>query len=385
MNFDFDKMTDRRGTGSSKWDVPEGVIPLSIADMDFECAPAIRRALEERIRNGIYGYTDIGEEWYSAYIGWWQSRHGFTMKRGGLVFATGVVPAISSAVRKLTTPAEKVLLLTPVYNIFFNSILNNGRLVLECPLLYNSDCTYSVDFGALEAGLADPQTSLMILCNPHNPVGKIWDRETLAKIGELAANNGVTVLSDEIHCDITLPGRDYIPFASVSDTCREISVTCISPTKTFSIPGLQTAAVYAENKTLRHKMWRALNTDEVAEPNVLAAIAPTAAFTGGAEWLDGLREYLRENREIAEKFIKSHIPCIKITPADATYLMWLNVAALGGGGSLSAAAEEHRLILCPGSHYGEGGRDFVRVNIATPRKRLLDGLARLARAAGAGI
>lgn len=385
MNFDFDKMTERRGTGSSKWDVPDGAIPLSIADMDFECAPAIRRALEERIKDGIYGYTDIGDDWYSAYIGWWQSRHGFTMKRQGLIFATGVVPAISSAVRKLTTPAEKVLLLTPVYNIFYNSILNNGRTVLECPLIYNPDCTYSVDFEALEAGLADPQTSLMILCNPHNPVGKIWDRETLAKIGELAAENGVTVLSDEIHCDITLPGRDYVPFASVNDTCREISVTCISPTKTFSIPGLQTAAVYAENKFLRHKMWRALNTDEVAEPNILAAIAPAAAFSGGAPWLDSLREYLRKNREIAEKFIKTHIPCIKITPAEATYLMWLNVAALGGGDSFSAVAEEHGLILCPGSHYGAGGRDFVRVNIATPRERLLDGLSRLARAAGADI
>ena len=206
MKYDFDTPYDRRHTDSMKWDVAEGELPMWVADMDFPTAPAVREAVRRRAEHGIFGYSVLPGAWAEAYVGWWQRRHGFTMEKDWLIFTTGVIPAISSAVRRLTTPAEKVVLMTPVYNIFFNSVLNNGRVVLESPLLYDGE-GYSVDFADLEKKLSDPQTSLLILCNPHNPVGKIWDRETLARIGALCATYHVTVISDEIHCDLTDPGH----------------------------------------------------------------------------------------------------------------------------------------------------------------------------------
>ena len=257
MKFDFDKVIDRRGTGSLKWDVPENELPMWVADMDFQTAPCIREALSARVEHGIFGYSIIPDEWADAYVNWWGSRHGFAIDRDWLVFCSGVIPAISTAVRKLTTPAENVVVQTPVYNIFFNSIYNNGRNILESPLKYDGE-GYAMDFENLEAKLADPQTSLMILCNPQNPAGKIWDKETLAHVGELCAKYGVTVISDEIHCDLTDPGKEYVPFVTASDTCRDISVTCIAPTKTFNIAGIQTAAIVVPDKFLRHKMWRGL-------------------------------------------------------------------------------------------------------------------------------
>ena len=255
MKWDFDRLVDRRNTGSLKWDVAEGELPMWVADMDFQTAPCVRDAIRARAEHGVFGYSIVPEEWYQAYIGWWRDRHGFTMEPEWLIFCTGVVPAISSMVRKLTTPAEKVLLMTPVYNIFFNSILNNGRQPLEGGLVYDG-MSYRVDFEDLERKLADPQTTLMLLCNPHNPIGKIWDRETLARIGALCLKHHVVVISDEIHCDITAPGTEYVPFASVSEDCRDNSVTCIAPTKAFNIAGLQTAAVSIPNPVLRHKVWR---------------------------------------------------------------------------------------------------------------------------------
>ena len=224
------------------------------------------------------------------------------MEKNWLMFCTGVIPAISSTVRKLTTPAEKIVIQTPVYNIFYNCILNNGRNVLENRLIYNNG-QYSIDFDDLEKKLSDPQTTLMILCNPHNPVGRIWNKEELSKIGELCKTYGVTVISDEIHCDITDPGVKYTPFASVSDICRDISVTCITPTKAFNLAGLQTSAICIPNDNLRHRVNRAINTDEVAEPNAFAIDAAVSAFSDGQQWLDELKAYLFENKKIVNSFM----------------------------------------------------------------------------------
>lgn len=269
MNYNFDEPINRRNTHSLKWNVPERELPMWVADMDFQTAPEIILALQKRVAHGVFGYTIVPDEWYQAYIGWWSHRHRFQMEKAWLLFCTGVVPAISSTVRKLTTVGENILVLTPVYNIFFNSILNNGRLVLESPLKYDGE-SYQVDFDDLERKLAQPQTTMMILCNPHNPVGKVWSRETLEQIGELCWEHHVIVISDEIHCDLTAPRCEYVPFTSVSEKCRENSVTCIAPTKAFNLAGLQTAAVMIPNETLRHKVNRAINTDEVAEPNAFA-------------------------------------------------------------------------------------------------------------------
>ncbi len=378
MAYDFDQIVDRRGTGSLKWDVAEGELPMWVADMDFQTAPEIRQALAERLQHGVFGYGIIPDEWYEAYIGWWKERHGFTMEKDWLIFCTGVVPAISSMVRKLTTPAEKVLIQTPVYNIFFNSIYNNGCNVLQSPLAYNGK-EYAIDFEDLEAKLADPQTTLMILCNPHNPVGKIWDRETLARIGTLCQKHHVIVISDEIHCDLTEPGKSYIPFASVSEACRNNSITCIAPTKAFNMAGMQTAAVSVPNPVLRHKVWRGLNTDEIAEPNAFAVPAAVAAFTKGGAWLDALRAYVQQSKERVVQFVAQELPQLSVVPSEATYLLWLDCGKLGGDGAEIAQVirRETGLYLSDGDQYGGNGNQFLRMNLACPHSVVEDGLRRL--------
>lgn len=371
MKYDFDTPVNRRNTNSMKWDVSEHELPMWVADMDFMTAPEVRAAIEERAAHGVFGYSVIPDAWYRAYRDWWSRRHDFLIEKDWLIFCTGVVPAISSIVRKLTTPAEKVLIQPPVYNIFYNSILNNGRQVVENKLKYDGN-EYTVDFDDLEKKLSDPQTTMMILCNPHNPVGKIWDRDTLVRISELCRKHHVQVVSDEIHCDLTDPGYSYTPFASVSEDC----ITCIAPTKAFNLAGIQTAAVVAADEVIRHKVWRGLNTDEVAEPNSFAVEAAVAAFTKGEAWLDELRDYIFNNKRLAAEYIEREIPRLKLTPSHATYLLWLRC-----GDMSSEAADFIRrktgLYLSSGSQYGGNGAGFLRMNTACPRSVLEDGLRRL--------
>ena len=376
----FDTLVDRRGTHSLKWDVKENELPMWVADMDFKTAPVIIDAIKKRVEHGVFGYSIIPDEWNDAYIRWWEERHGFRIEKDWLIFSTGVVPILSSVVRKLTTPAENVLIMTPVYNIFFNSIVNNGRNVLECPLSYN-DGEYSIDFDALEDAMAQPQTTMMIFCNPHNPVGKIWDRDTIARVGELAKKHHVIVVSDEIHCDITDPGKGYIPLASVSDTCREISVTCVAPTKAFNMAGLQTAAAIVPDEFLRHKVNRGLNTDEVAEPNAFAIWAAIAAFNEGGEWLDALREYIYENKLIVGTYVKDQLPQVKLVKSEATYLLWLDCTGICSNSEELAdfIREKTGLYLSDGVQYGRTGEHFLRLNVACQKSRLMDGLLRLKR------
>lgn len=347
MPYDFDKPVDRRNTHSLKWDVKEHELPMWVADMDFQTAPEIQAAIQERAAHGVFGYSIVPEEWYQAYMDWWQRRHGFSMEKEWLVFCTGVVPAISSMVRKLTTVGENVLVQTPVYSIFFNSIVNNGRNIVESPLQYDGN-TYHMDFEALEQKLSNPQTTLMILCNPHNPVGRIWNREELGRVGDLCRKHHVIVISDEIHCDLTSPGQEYIPFASVSENCRKCSITCIAPTKAFNLAGLQTAAV--------------------------------ATFTKGEAWLDALREYIQENKNFVEDYLKKEAPQIRPVSSQATYLMWLDCRKMQGCATeFTRYLREHTgLYLSEGRQYGENGNSFIRMNIACPRSRLEDGLKRLA-------
>ena len=388
--FDFDKLVERRGTGSYKWDVPEGELPMWVADMDFQTAPCVRAAIEKRAAHGVFGYNVVPEEWYEAYRGWWESRHHFRIEKDWLIFCTGVVPAISSIVRKVTSVGENVVILTPVYNIFFNSIVNNGRNVRECPLKYhaqgerggNEDAhhlDYEIEFDSLERELADPQTSMLIFCNPHNPVGRIWTREELAVVGELCKKYHVTVIADEIHCDLTDPGESYVPFASASEVCREISITCIAPTKAFNLAGMQTAAVVVPDPVLRHKVWRGLNTDEVAEPNSFAVPVTVTAFTEGGPWLDALREYLYENKCLVREFASEHLPKVRVVPSEALYLLWLDCRAYSEDSVALAEflRRETGLYVSEGAEYGEAGRPFLRLNVACPRSRVQEGLYRL--------
>ncbi|MBR5768009.1 MAG: aminotransferase class I/II-fold pyridoxal phosphate-dependent enzyme, partial [Clostridia bacterium] len=289
MTYDFDRIIDRRHTAAYKWDIGENELPMWVADMDFATAPEILDAIKNRVENGVFGYSYLPDEWYDAYIGWWDRRHGIKYEKEDLVFATGVVPILSSCVRKLTTENENVVLMTPVYNCFFSSVINSGRRVLEAPLRFDGDGGCFIDFGKLENALADPQTSLLFLCNPHNPTGRIWTEEELSEVGRLCLKHGVTVISDEIHCDLTDPGKEYVPFLRAAPECAGMTVTCLAPTKTFNIAGLQTACAAVRGKRLRHRVWRALNTDEVGEPNAFAVAATVAAFTRGEKWLDELR------------------------------------------------------------------------------------------------
>lgn len=379
MKYDFDRIISREGTFSVKWDsVEKDEIPLWIADMDFATAPAVLEAVQKRAAHGIFGYSDIPDEWAAAYVHWWKTRHDFELEKENLIFCVGVIPAISTAVRKFSTPAEKVVVLTPVYNIFFNSIVNNGRRISDCPLLYE-DGKYSIDFDLLEEKLSDPLATMLIFCNPHNPVGKIWTREELSRIGELCKKHHITVVSDEIHCDIVSPGKSYVPFPSPSETCRQISITCIAPTKCFNIAGINTAAVYVPDEALRNRMNRALNTDEVAEPNSFAVTAAVAAFTKGASWLDSLCEYIEENRRFACSFFAWNIPQIKPVSAEATYLLWLDVSALSDDSRALCDffRRKARVRLAAGAEYGASGESFLRLNLASPRPLLEEALNRM--------
>ena len=376
--YDFDKLTERRNTGSLKWDVTERELPMWVADMDFETAPEIRKAISERAAHGIFGYNIVTEDWYDAYIGWWSRRHHITFERDWLIFCTGVVPAISSAVRKLTTVGENVLVQTPVYNIFFNSIRNNGRNILESPLVYEGR-EYHIDFADLEKKLSDPQTTLMLLCNPHNPVGKIWNRETLEKIGELCAKHHVLVLSDEIHCDMTDPGYEYIPFASVSEICRENSITCIAPTKAFNLAGIQSSAVIIPNAELRSRVRKALRTDHITSPSCFAVEAAIAAFAKGGSWLDALCAYVAENKRLVRSFVERELQDIRVTPSAATYLLWLDCGQLTEDSEefVKFLRKETGLYVNAGSIYNGDGNRFLRMNVACPRSMVEDGLQRL--------
>lgn len=376
--FDFDTPVNRRNTNSLKWNVKDDELAMWVADMDFKTAPCVQKAIQEKAALGIYGYSDIPDEYYEAYQNWWKKYHAFDMKKEWMMFSSGVVPAISSIVRKLTTPAEKVLIQSPVYNIFYNSIINNGREVLSSDLVYENG-KYHIDFHDLEEKLKDPQTAMMILCNPHNPTGMIWSKAELAHIGALCEKYHVIVVSDEIHCDLTLPNQSYIPFASVNKQCEQNSITCLAASKAFNLAGLQAACIVVPNEQLHHKVWRGLNTDEVAEPNVFACEASIAALHEGKVWLDELRTYLSENRNIAEEYIRKHIPQLHLVKAQATYLLWIDCQALHPfvDQFCDFLHENEKLILSKGSSYGKNGEDFIRINIACSKVALMDGLQRL--------
>ena len=380
MDYDFSKNTDRRNTGSLKWDVGENELPMWVADMDFETAPCVKNAVKEVAESGIYGYGVVSSEFFESVSSWWERRHHVKFSTEWMIFSTGVVAAISSMVRKLTTPGENVLIQAPVYNIFYNSIKNNGVNVVSNDLIYEQG-QYRIDFEDLERKLADPQTTLMILCNPHNPVGKIFSKEELAAIGALCARYRVICISDEIHCDIVRPGKSYVPFASASPLCREVSITCVAASKAFNLAGLQSACVIVPDPFLRHKVSRGLNTDEVAEPNIFAMRANIAAFSEGEAWLNDLNLYLEGNRATVKKYLEEKLPRLRLVESEATYLLWIDISSYSSD-SVAFCAELRKrtgLYLSDGAAYGSPGLKFVRMNIATSRSRIEDGLERLNR------
>lgn len=378
MKYDFDTPQNRFNTNSLKWDVAENELPMWVADMDFQTAPEITEAIIKRAQSGIFGYTVVPDNWYGAIIGWWKKNHNFEINKDWLCFCTGVVPAVSSIVKRITNVGDNIVLQTPVYDIFFHSVENAGRHVLENKLIYERG-EYRIDFADLESKLKNPLTTMMILCNPHNPIGKPWSADELHKIGGLCKKYGVTVLSDEIHCDLTDIGTKYTPFASVSSDCLNNSITCVSASKAFNIAGLQSAAVFVADESLRNKVVRGLNSDEVAEPNCFAAEATAIAFERGGEWLNALRGYLEINKKTATEFIEKNISGLSVVKQSATYLLWIDCSDITDNAEVLSAhiRKATGLYLTAGNQYRGNGNRFLRLNVACPMSRLLDGLERL--------
>lgn len=380
MKYDFDKVIDRRGTDSIKWAVKDNELPMWVADMDFAVAPEILSALRNRVDHGVYGYTEPQDDWYESCIRFHLRRHDWKIEKEALLFSTGVVPSISSAVRAFTAKGDEIIVFTPVYNIFFNSIVNNGRVIRDVPLLLKGG-RYFIDFDGFHKAASDPKTKMLIFCNPANPVSRIWSGEELKEVARIAKENGILILSDEIHGEITAPGTSYVPFLKAVPEAAPYLFTCISPTKCFNLAGIQTSAIVVPDETLRAKIRRQINTDEVAEPNVFACLAAAAAWSKGEAWLDECREYLFANRKAVEDFLVKRVPKIHCLPGDATYLLWLDIRAICEDDAVFAdfLREKTGLFVSKGSVYGSGGKGFLRLNVACPRSLLMDGLARLAQ------
>ena len=377
MKYNFDEIVPRRGSHSYKWDSAEDadVLPMWIADMDFRTAPPVIAALAKRVQHGIFGYTKVPPAYFDAVTGWFERRHNFSFSKEWILFTTGVVPALSAVIKALTCPGDKVLVQWPVYNCFFSSIRNNGCEIVSNDLIFN-DGVYSIDFDDLEEKTSDPKVKLLLLCNPHNPAGRVWTREELTKIGEVCFRNNVIVVSDEIHCDLTYPGHTFVPFASISEEFLHKSVTCSAPSKTFNIAGLQVANILAADEDIRKKIDKALNINEVCEINAFAVEALIAAYNEGEEWLDELRQYLYENYLYLKNFFAQHLPQFPVLPLEATYLVWVDCSSLGLSSAKIAEMllEKEKLWINEGTIYGTAGEGFIRLNIACPRALLTQGL-----------
>lgn len=380
-HFDFDTPVDRRGSGSYKWDSAsqQDVIPLWVADMDFPTAPVIIDALRRRVDHGVFGYVKVSDDYYDALISWNRHRHGWTINRDMVIYTSGVVPAVSAIIKALTRPGDGVIVNIPAYNCFFSSIRNNRCTIVENPLIRvdsGDSFTYGIDLDSLEEACADPANKVMILCNPHNPTGRIWTRGELEEIAGICHRHGVTVISDEIHCELTLPGREYTPYATVDPD----AVICCSPSKAFNIAGLQIANIVAPSEPVRAVIDRAINDNEVCDVNPFGVTALIAAYNHGAPWLDALRDYISGNYAMLLDFFATEFPSLKVCSLESTYLAWVDITSLGIS---SEKLEEHaleteRVWVNAGSMYGSEG--YIRINMACPQSRLLEGLRRLKRA-----
>jgi len=378
--FDFDSIIPRHRSGSAKWDNMEdpSILPMWVADMDFRTAPAVIDALQQRVAHGIFGYAKVPDAYYEATINWFSKRHNFHIERDWIQYTSGVVPAISAILKALTEPGDGVIVQTPVYNCFFSSIRNMGCKLVENPLV-NVDGYYQIDFENLEQQASMPEVTAMILCNPHNPVGRAWTQQELLKIGEICFKNNVKMISDEIHCDLVFSGHRHQPFAALGEEFLANTVTTNSPSKSFNIAGLQIANIITADKTLRDKIDRALNIHEVCDVNPFGVTALIAAYNESEEWLDALNNYLYQNYQTVVEYLAEYLPYLSVMRQEATYLAWidcrkLDISSIDLGEKL---LREGALMINQGTVYGEAGEGYIRLNMACPHSQLLNGLGRL--------
>mgnify|MGYP001278401783 CR=1 FL=1 len=380
MKYDFDTIINRKNTNSVKWDMSQkkDVIPMWIADMDFKTAYPVINALEKRVSHGIFGYATIPDDYYEAEVRWWDKRHNFKIKKEWIEVSTGVIPSLSAVVQAFTEIGDKVLIQSPVYNYFNTSITNNKCKIVLNELKYNGEY-YEIDFDDFEEKASDEKVKIFILCNPHNPVGRVWSKDELERLGEICLKHNVIVLVDEIHRDLVYKENKHIPFASISKKFLMNSITCTAPSKTFNIAGLKTSNIIVANEEYRKKVNRSLNINETIEPNVFGIEALIAAYNEGEEWLDQLLEYLEGNLDFLTSFINERIPKLKVVKPEATYLIWIDCRSLGiSSKELSEKIfKQGNLRINGGQTYGEAGEGFIRMNIACSRELLIEGLKRL--------
>ena len=388
MKYNFDELVERRGTNCVKWDerpqvgerisgmsLSADVIPLWVADMDFKAAPAILEAVKKRAEHGVFGYNIVPESYYEAVISWFHRRHQWEIQRQWILYTTAVVPAMSCVIKALTMPGEKVLILSPAYNCFFSSIKNNGCEVLESPLKAVDD-SFEVDFDDFEAKCADEKTTLFLLCNPHNPSGRVWTREELQRMYDICQQHGVKVVSDEIHCELVMPGHQFVPFGTITDNC----VVMNSPSKNFNTAGLQIANIICSHPSWRRRIDRAININEVCDVNPFGIVALQAAYNESEDWIDELNQYLWGNYQLLRDFIGENLPQWKVCRLEGTYLPWVDISVMGITSQelCDRLLAEAKVWINPGTMYGpQTGEGYVRFNIAIQRSRLLDALQRI--------
>lgn len=380
MNYNFDIVHKRRHSGSYKWDsIPENTLPLWVADMDFEVAPAIKQALQKRVEHGIFGYTQIDDSYYEAIKSWFHRRHNWNIQAEWILYTSGVVPAISCSIKAMTLPGEKVLVQTPVYNCFFSSIHNQGCEIVENELVRNGD-TYKIDWDDFERKCADEKTTVFLLCNPHNPAGRVWSQAELAKMGEICKNNNVKVISDEIHCELVMPEYKFTPFAAVNETNLHNSITLNSPSKSFNTAGLQIANIICHDAETRRRINRVINIHEVCDVNPFGPIALKAAYNESEDWLNALIQYIWGNYQYLKECLAQELPTVEVIKLEGTYLAWLDIKKLGIGSdeATEKLLKHGHVFVSSGTQYGKkAGEGYLRINLACPRKVLEEALLRI--------
>ncbi len=387
-NLDFDTVPDRRGTKCLKYDFavqrgrPADVLPLWVADMDFKISSYIEDALAKQVQHGIYGYTETDDAYFAAVQRWISTRHGWQVQPEWLLKTPGVVFAIALAVKACTQPGDAVLIQQPVYYPFSEVILDNGRRLVSNDLVLNEAAgKYEIDFADFEKKIVENGVKLFLLCSPHNPVGRVWTKEELVRLGHICQKHGVTVFSDEIHADFVWKGKHQM-FAAADPAFAQFSITATSPSKTFNIAGLQTSNIFIPNETLREKLRHALNASGYSQLNAAGIIAAEAAYRDGGVWYDAVKEYLQKNIAYMKHFLESRLPQLKMIEPEGTYLVWVDCRALG----LSAEELDElilhkaKLWLDSGAIFGTTGQGFQRFNIACPRATLTKALEQLEQA-----
>ncbi|WP_026895805.1 MalY/PatB family protein [Clostridiisalibacter paucivorans] len=386
MGFNFDKGIDRRNTNSIKWDFvskyygTDNVLPMWVADMDFPAPEPVKNAIKRRAEHGAYGYTDMAESFYDSIIGWMNRRHQWNIKKDWIVYTPGVVPAVNMAIMAYTNPGDKVIIQSPVYFPFFEAVKSNERELIDNQLVLKNG-RYEMDFENLEKNI-DEKTKLLILCSPHNPVGRVWSKEELLRLGEICIKNNIIIVSDEIHSDIIYGDNRHLPLGSLSDELLNNTITCMAPSKTFNVAGLAASAIIIPDKVLRTKFKDIINRVHIGMANTFGAVALEACYNHGEEWLEELLNYLQENVLYVEKFIEKNIPEIGVKKPEGTYLMWLDFKKLGFNAKQlkEFMIKEAKVALNDGITFGPGGEGFQRMNIACPRSTIKEGLERIERA-----